>query len=554
MSALGRVARLGAIARWRLGIAVAAGTGAALCAVGLAAVSAWLIARAAEQPPVLYLLTAVTAVRAFGIGRGVLRYAERLTAHDAAFRVLTELRATTYARLARLAPAGLAELRSGDLLARLVGDIDTLADLWLRVLLPAGGIALVAVVTILVLFAMVPAAAIVVAVTLLLTAIGAPAAVARFGRHAERRLAPLRGDLLATSLELVRGGPELLAADATAAALEGAARLDRRLGEMERRLALGAGLGGLVAGIAAGVAVWASLVVGIVAVGDGSLPGVLLAVVALTPIAIHEVAAPLVPAAGRLPGIAHAATRVLEVVQRPDPVAEPASSAELPAGALGLRAERLRVRYPGTDRDALGPVDLVVMAGECAVLTGSSGSGKSTLVNACLRFLDPADGRLLVSGAGEEQDLAAVAGDVARRSIGACLQDPHVFDSTLEANLRIARPEASAADLEAALRDAQLLDWVRGLPQGLATPVGEHGARLSGGQRQRLALAQALLGNARLVLFDEPTEHLDEAAARALVDDLAALAPARTVLVLTHRPDLFERAPWRMAGQLPSRS
>lgn len=486
MSALVTVLRFGRPVTPRLLLAVLAGFGAAACAIGLSATSAWLISRAAERPPMFDLMLAITGVRAFGIGRGVLRYAERLAAHDAAFRVLGELRAASYARLARLAPAGLAELRSGDLLSRLVGDVDGLADLWLRVLLPGASAGIATVGAVLIVGSLLPVAGLVLAVTVLVTAVAGPLAASAVARRAERSLAPARGALAETALETLRGAPELLALGAAPRALRAVAEADRRLAAAERRSALGAGTGALVAGLASGAAVWISLLTGIAAVRDGSLAGVALAVVALTPIAVHEVVAPLAPAARLLPGLAASAGRVTELLARPEPVREPAAPALVPAGRLGLRACGLLVRYPGSAADALGPIDLDLPAGAHLVVTGASGTGKSTLAAACLRFLEPVEGTLSLVGADGAADIATLAGDDVRRAVGLCEQEPHVFDGSLGDNLRLARPDASDDELDAALRAAGLLAFVRALPAGLATPVGEHGARLSGGSASGL--------------------------------------------------------------------
>ncbi len=550
MRALVAILRLGRPVTPRLLLSLAAGVGAAGAAIGLAATSAWLISRAAQQPPILTLFVAVTSVRAFGIARGVLRYAERLTAHDAAFRVLSELRATIYARLVRLAPAGLAELRSGDLLSRLVGDVDRLADLWLRVLLPYGSTMVVAAATVLLIGWLVPAAGIAVAGGLLVAAVGAPLAAAAVSRRSEGALAPARGDLADAVTDVVAGAQEILAAGAAARAIEEVRAVDARLAAAERRSAFGAGAGGFVAGVAAGASTWMALVIGILAVRADRLDVVALAVVALTPITLHEVVAPLVPAARELPGLASSARRVTDVMARPDVVPEPAVPRPVPAGPLGLRARGLRLRYPGAMTDALAGLDLEVGAGDRVVVTGPSGAGKSTLAAACLRFLDPAGGSLELVGADGAVDVREAAGDAVRECVGLCEQDPHIFDATLADNLRLARPGAPDVELEAALASARLLDWVRSLPDGLATAVGEHGARLSGGQRQRLALARALLTDVRILILDEPTEHLDEPNARGFIEDLDAIATDRTLLVLTHRPELFAGPGWTHGPRL----
>ena len=543
-AALWRVGLLGRPLTGRLLLAVAAGVAAAGAAIGLTATAAWLVSRAAERPPILYLMVAVTGVRAFGVSRGALRYAERLASHDAAFRVLSRLRGGAYARLERLAPAGLAEFRSGDLLTRLVDDIDGLADLWLRVLLPYFVAAIAAIGAVAMVAFLVPAASLVLAATLLFVAFAVPVFTIGVARRGEGRIAGSRGELAAATLELLAGAPELLVAGATQARLADLAAVDRRLAEAEARTAAGSGLGALLSGLATGVAVWFGLVAGIAAVRSGAADGVMLAVVALTPIAVHEAVSGLIPASQHLPGLATMAQRLLDVTSRPDPVAEPAEPEALPAGPYGLRFRGLRACYSATAPDALTMPDMEIQPGDRLLVTGPSGSGKSTLAAVLVRFLEPSAGTVELVGRDRSADIRRLSGDDVRRVICLCAQDPHIFDTSVAENVRLARPGSTDAEVVTALTAAQLAGWIDSLPDGLSTMVGEHGAGLSGGQRQRLSLARALLAGAPVIVFDEPTEHLDDATAGALAADLLRATAGRTVVMITHRPELIGSVEW----------
>ena len=543
-AALWRVGLLGRPLTGRLLLAVAAGVAAAGAAIGLTATAAWLVSRAAERPPILYLMVAVTGVRAFGVSRGALRYAERLASHDAAFRVLSRLRGGAYARLERLAPAGLAEFRSGDLLTRLVDDIDGLADLWLRVLLPYFVAAIAAIGAVAMVAFLVPAAGLVLAATLLFVAFAVPVFTIGVARRGEGRIAGARGELAAATIELLEGAPELLVAGATQARLADLAAVDRRLAEAEARTAAGSGLGALLSGLATGVAVWFGLVAGIAAVRSGAADGVMLAVVALTPIAVHEAVSGLIPASQHLPGLATMAQRLLDVTSRPDPVAEPAEPEALPAGPYGLRFRGLRACYSATAPDALTMPDMEIQPGDRLLVTGPSGSGKSTLAAVLVRFLEPSAGTVELVGRDRSADIRRLSGDEVRRVICLCAQDPHIFDTSVAENVRLARPGSTDAEVVTALTAAQLAGWIDSLPDGLSTMVGEHGAGLSGGQRQRLSLARALLAGAPVIVFDEPTEHLDDATAGALAADLLKATAGRTVVMITHRPELIGSVEW----------
>jgi ATP-binding cassette, subfamily C, bacterial CydC len=576
----------------RLTLAVLAGAGAAGSAVALTAVSAWLISRAALHPPILHLMVAIVAVRACGLGRGVLRYLERLLGHDAAFRVLADVRVRLYERLEVLAPAGLADFRRADLAQRLASDVDAVLDLVTRVLLPYAVAAVTGLASVLVVGALVPVAGLALAGTLLIVGVVVPLVQRAAARRADGRLAPLRAALATGVVGLVHGMADLTAYEAVDREREQLAALDRRLTAAARTSAATAGLGAAVTVLCTGISVLAGLLAGAAAVRAGALPGELLALVVLTPLAVFEIAGPLPAAAQRWATARESLRRLTEIWSVPLPAGAEGcprrsptalGAGPIPAPARGplTVASTVRVgrgqdgtvtavesaaagtgtpigsRVPGLRLDgvtaawtagriAVENVDLTLAPGARVALVGPSGSGKSTIAALLVRFLDPVAGRITLDGA----DLRTVPADRVREIVGYLPEDAYLFDTTIGANLRIARPDATDADLLAALERARLRDWVRTLPDGLDTLVGEHGLALSGGQRRRLALARLLLTDARVLILDEPGEHLDDDTAGALVRDLLGAAGGRTVLLITHRTADLDG--WRVV-RMPAR-
>ncbi|MEU3841564.1 thiol reductant ABC exporter subunit CydD [Streptomyces sp. NPDC028635] len=530
-SVLARVRAMSGARRGRLLLALLLAGLALGSAVGLMATSGWLISRASQQPPVLYLMVAVTATRAFGIGRAVFRYGERLVSHDAVLRMLADTRVAVYRRLERLAPAGLRARHRGDLLARLVGDVDALQDYWLRWLLPAGAAALVSAAAVGFTAWLLPEAGAVLAVGLLTAGVGVPALTGAVARHAERRLAPARGELATRVTDVLTGTAELTVAGALPARTAEAARADRTLTGIAARAAGATALGDGLTALLSGLTVAASALVGAQAVAAGRLSGVAMAVVVLTPLAAFEAVTSLPLAVQYRQRVRRSAERVYDVLDSPAPVEEPERPLSAPATPFPVVVRGLTARYPGQDRDALAGVDLTLRPGRRIAVVGPSGSGKTTLAQVLLRFLDPAAGSYTLAGA----DASAFDGDDVRRFVGLCAQDAHLFDSSVRENLLLARKDAAEADLRGALARARLLTWADSLPDGLDTLIGEHGARLSGGQRQRLALARALLADFPVLVLDEPAEHLDLPTADALTADLLAATEGRTTLLVTHR-------------------
>jgi thiol reductant ABC exporter CydC subunit len=517
----------------RLTLATLLGAGAVGAAIGLIATSAWLISRSSQRPEESAVAVAIVGVQFFALSRGLCRYGERLVGHDGAFRVLADLRVRIYQRLEWLAPLGLPAFRSGELLARLVHDVDSLQDLLLRVVPPFAIALLVGAGTVALEWLMLPAAGAILLVALLLAGVLVPWLTGALAARAESRQAAVRGELSASVLDLLEGAPELLVNGATAAQLERTRVADTELTRIARATARTAGVGQGLTTLCSGLAMWGALLVGVAAVRAGSLDGVLLAGLALIPLVAFELVAGLPAATQTLQRVRRSAARVFEVIDTAPPVVEPTHPFALPSPPHVLRVRGLRARYPGAPRPALDGVDLDLPPGRRVALVGPSGAGKSTLAAVLLRFLDyeRPPGSVTLDGV----ELADLDGEACRRVVGLVAQDAHVFDNTIGENLRLARRGATREELYGALAGARLLDWVQELPDGLATEVGERGARMSGGQRQRLAIARALLADFPILILDEPGEHLDTQAADAILADLLELTQDRATLVITHR-------------------
>ncbi|MFD9935442.1 thiol reductant ABC exporter subunit CydD [Streptomyces massasporeus] len=528
---LARVRAMSGARRGRLGLALLLGSLALGSAVGLMATSGWLISRASQHPPVLYLMMAVTATRAFGIGRAVFRYAERLVSHDAVLRMLADTRVAVFRRLERLAPAGLRRVRRGDLLSRLVADVDALQDYWLRWLLPAGAAVAVSAASVGFTAWLLPEAGAVLAAGLLAAGAGVPLITGVVARRAEHRLAPARGVLATRVADLLTGTAELTVAGALPARTARTREADGVLTRIASRAATATALGDGLTALISGLTVTAAALVGAQAVAAGRLDGVTMAVVVLTPLAAFEAVLGLPLAVQYRQRVRRSAERVYEVLDAPEPVREPERPRQAPASPFPLVVTGLTARHAGQDRDALSGLDLTLEEGRRIAVVGPSGSGKTTLAQVLLRFLDAQAGSYTLAGV----DAYGLCGDDVRGLVGLCAQDAHLFDSSLRENLLLARKDAGDEHLRAALDRARLLDWADSLPDGLDTLVGEHGARLSGGQRQRLALARALLADFPVLVLDEPAEHLDLPTADALTADLLAATTGRTTLLITHR-------------------
>lgn len=532
MRALLELGRLPRGERPRLALSVALAAAATAAAIGLLASSGYLISRAAQRPEILSLMVAIVAVRAFGLGRATLRYAERLCSHDLALRQLARLRLRFYERLWPLVPGQLRR-GGGDLLARFVGDVDALSDLYLRALTPALVAGAVIVGASLAAWLMLPAAGVAVLASLTLAALVLPWLSAALAARADRRQAAARARLAGELVESIDGADELRMLGCTDERIQALAASDAELTRLARTDALVVALAHALGGVLTGAGLLVALVLGIAAVHSGALAGVLLAALAFLVLGAYEAIAPLPAAARSLRTCAASAGRLQEISCVEPLVCDP--PAPLPTSGAGeLRVEGLGFRYAPGEPWLLEGLELSLAAGERVALVGPSGVGKSTLGELLVRLRDPQRGRVTLDG----RDVRELTQEQVRRAVLLCGQDARVFNTTIRENLLLARRDASEQELERALGCVELGGWVRELPDGLDTVVGADGELLSGGQRQRLALARALLADARFLILDEPTAHLDAPLARRVVRDLLRLCPRQGVLLITHDPAL----------------
>ena len=511
----------------RLWAGATLGALAAASGVALTATAGWLIARAAEHPPVLMLMVAIVGVRTFGLARPALRYVERLVSHDVALRLLAERRAWVYDALVPLTPGRLGRQR-GDVLASVVDDVDALVDRHLRVRSPLLTFTIVGVAAVAFSLWVLPTAGVVVAVVLVVGG-GLAFTTSRIGvATAERDFVARRGRVSAFVVQILQGAADLTMWQATDAALQRLDRAGTSLAVASTRSQRAVATGRALAVLACGLGVVAVAWVAMAALEGGTVSKPMLALLVLLPLALQEVVSPLADA-----GALHVRTRAADArlaaiaatqpaVTEPDVpvIRECADPSVVVADASAGWGAEPAFRNLSVD---LGP-------GARVGVVGPSGSGKSTLAALLLRFLDPTVGAVTVGGV----DLRRIRLDDVRRTVGLVDDDPHIFASTLRENLRLARPEATDDELLSALGSAQLGPWASSLPRGLDTMFGDGYAHVSGGERARIGLARALLADNPVLVLDEPTAHLDSATARAVTDDLLAAGDGRTLVWITH--------------------
>ena len=499
--------------------------------IGLMMTSAWLISKCALQPSIADLGVSVVAVRFFGISRAAFRYLERLVSHDTTFRVLAKLRVDFYRAIEPLAPARLSKFRTGDLLGRVVADVGSLQEIYLRAIAPPV-VALVMAVAVVVMFAAFNwLTAFTVLLFLLITGIALPLYAEKQTRFVGRALITNRAKLNTALIDNIQGTADILAfglEDERSGTLDAlsdtTAVLQQRLNLVE---SIGTGtLTVLVNGAALAVLV-------------SSLPyvdGIYLATLTLGTFAAFEAILPLTDAARHGVVSLNAAQRLIDVTHAEPAVRDPAQPAD-PPNTFDLVISGLTFQYSGQGARVFDRLDLTVPQGERIAILGSSGSGKSTLVNLLARFWDYSMGSIQLGGV----ELNTLSQVTARGLIAVLSQQTYLFNTSILENIRIAQPSASDEAVIAAAEKAQLSEYVARLSHGYETLVGENGTTLSGGERRRVALARVLLTNAPIIVLDEPTAYLDTTTERAVLTTIFDTLAERTLILLTHRQTLLER-------------
>ena len=510
------------------------GGAATASGIALTATSGWLVVRASEQPVILTLLTAIVAVRAFGIARPFFRYRERVVSHDAALDDLARRRTAVYAALVPLTPARLGRRSRSSVLGGVVDDLTDVVEAQVRVTVPVLSSAVAGLVAAALVAWFAPAVGLV--VVGLLLAVAASCGLAWwFESRSRDELLGARAEVLKVSDLVARQAGELQAIGAEATALRWLRDAHETLRRAVRRQSRGRALVAALLLLATAVATVAAAFL-VDPVATGAPVAALLVVV---PVAVGDALAPLVDTMRALARAQGSGARLDALLDQEPAVADPASPRD-PAPPVGdgpvVELEHVAASWTGHD-EQLTPTSLRLAPGDRTAVVGPNGSGKSTLLAVLARHLDPSRGRHSL----DDVDVRELSVADVRRVVAVVDDETHVFSTSVAGNLRLARPDADDDALGDALGRAGLAPWLVGLPEGLDTRLGTGGRGLSGGERARLGIARALLADRPVVLLDEPTAHLDHATATAVLDDVLSATEGRSVVLVSHRPEALER-------------
>lgn len=520
----------------------AAGLGAT---IALGATAAWLIARASQMPPVLYLEVAVVSVRFFGISKAVFRYLERLASHKLGVSGMTTLRTNLYKTLSYSDTARIASLRRGDILDRMGTDVDNIGDFVVKSLLPAMVAAIVGIITVVGISLVDWRAGLFLALGLLLSGLVGPLFTIRATRISQQRETQSRAQISEVAMTMVDGAAQITVDGQTQQVLSGLSKLEDQLYEAKDSSAKPAALAEAIDVFGMLMAVIMAAYFGISAVNHQSIPEVMLAVLALTPLSAFEGTAQLGPAAQQLVISATSAVRIMNMLPAQEQVKtteedeQPSTPRNRNTSSI-LEAKDLAIGWPGGPVIAEG-INLRLEPGNHLAIVGQSGIGKTTLLYTLAGLLKPVSGSVKIDGV----DIFSLPRIRAAASFVITPEDAHIFETTILENLRVANGQLSAKEGEELLKEAGLGQWISSLPDGLETELGSGATTISGGERRRILLARAMAAKAPLLALDEPGEHLDCETADALLRDLlnaGSKEQKRGVILVTHRLTPLDQA------------
>ena len=537
MSPLRRLVALAVPVRGWILLAVLTSFAALTANVALMTAAPYLISKATVVTGFAALSLTVTAVRALAISRAALRYSERYTVHLAALRILTTLRVWLYRAIEPITPAGLHGFRTGDLLARIVADVDTMDGFFVRGVVPPVAATLTTLVASAVLGVLDPRLGLTLLVCLVLAGVALPLEARRRSRDPAARMIEARAELHAELAEDIVGLADLMACGRERRLGERLGHWSARMEREQRRLASVRGGSAATAAMLTGLAGLAVLILVIPLVRGGEVQGLFLASVPLIAFAAFEAVQPLGDAIREIEVSRTSARRTFEVIDAPPVVIDPPEPL-MPPLRPSIEFRDVRFGYSQAASLVLDRLSFRLPAGGRIAITGPSGAGKTTIVGLLLRFWEAQSGSILVG----ENDLRRYRGDDVRALIGVVPQQIYLFNGTLRDNLLVADGEADDDRIARACDQAQLGEFLRSLPDGLDTLVGEDGLKLSGGERQRVAIARVFLKGAPILILDEATANLDAATEAEVLEKVRDFARNKSLLVISHRHAPLELA------------
>ncbi|NOY78812.1 MAG: thiol reductant ABC exporter subunit CydC [Calditrichaeota bacterium] len=530
MKSFFRLMKLAAPYKWWMALASFLGFLTIGSSIGLMMTSAYIISRAALHPSIAVLQVAIVGVRFFGISRGIFRYLERYVSHEVTFRLLAKFRVWFYRSIEPLAPARLLHYRSGDLLTRVVSDIENLEHMYVRVIAPPFVAALVLLLMWVLLGSFSVAFAWVLTLAFFAAGLGIPAVTWLLSRPIGRQWASLQSRVNTATIDGVQGMADLVAFGQAENHFKTLEKQYQTYTKLQHKMAIITGLHDSLMNLFLDATVIAMLLVAIPQVTHSFLDGVYLAVLVMGVMAAFESLFPLPTALQFLEQSLQSAGRLFEMTDAQPAVRDVEKPAPLPR-TFSLTVQNLSFAYPGSKEPVLKHLSFEVPENHVIAIVGPSGAGKSTLVHLLLRFYDYSEGHIWAGS----QELRALNQEEWRRQVSVVSQNTHLFNGTIAENLRMAKPDARDVELADAAKQADIHAFIQNLPQGYDTWIGEQGLQLSGGERQRLALARAILKDSPILILDEPTTNLDAITEEKILHTLWKITRTRTTLLITHR-------------------